>query len=117
MVVHTPIWVNGYGVCCKPAEPTLETSLAPLFGRSLGSTLAIRPHNKPRRLVVAQMPVGLLLCQYPWVTRKSRTSPQLLAHQGERISEGWMALVVPGRLTKDARCLPHPAMREQSDQR
>src|SRR4051812_39736106 len=48
---------------------------------------------------------------------KNLLSPQLLAHQGERIGEGRMSLVVPGRPPKGARCLPHPAMGEQGDER
>src|SRR4051812_22558519 len=43
---------------------------------------------------------------------KNLLSPQLLAHQGERIGEGRMSLVVPGRPPKGARCLPHPLMGE-----
>ena len=73
--------------------------------------------SKPRRLAVSQMPWDFYRVGLRRRPVERILSPQLFAHQGERIGEGQMSLAVPGCLTKGTRCLRHPAMRTQIDQR
>jgi len=78
------------------------------------------PRSKLRRLGVPQKPVGLLPCRSLKATRKSPLllGRQLLSHQRERIYECRMSFAVPSHPTpKGVRCVPHPLMRKQSDQR
>src|SRR5919199_1172317 len=67
-----------------PAQSGLSVS-----GRLLRSTLAIRPHSKPRRLVVPQMPVGLLPYRSAGTTRKKSPAPTTLCASAPAHRRRW----------------------------
>ena len=79
-------------------------------------SVAVQYHCKPLK-VFHQRPRDFYRVRFPGRSVKSRLRPQLLAHQRQRVGEGRVGFVVPGRLANGIRGLRHSLMHEQRDER